>query len=288
MKTFGKAFEGAPAIPGATAPRGVFGEHPSSTPKYVLGAGPRRDYTQTLARLYVSTSGTVDRKRFIDSVSRDSPDRTSGTSTVLSQALTGYGYLDFLLQRVSHPQVEKAEVIETVADTHVAYYFGGAAPTYRYAGVVLNSVEDDQAVNLFRMYRDVIRGSELARRRKLVALAYDSYIVSGTVMNLDENFSAENEMVVSFSFDLLAHSVFLRPNYDQFGLVVAESEFDPQNIMQETTPSGAVSGKFQLSMVAPPKAPASEAPPTDTSAVDSTTTANDDLSVADKLATPLQ
>ena len=277
MASFGKPFSGAKAIDGATAPRGIFGEHPSSTPKYVLGAGARRDFTETMARLYVTTSGPVDKQRFLDSVRQDSPEAASPTSAVLAKALTAFGYLDFLLQRVTHPNTEKAEVIETIADSHVAYYFGRGAPIYQYGGVVVNSTEDDQAVNLFRMYRDILRGSQLARRRKLVSLAYDSYIVSGSLMNLEETFSAENEMVVGFGFQLLAESVFLRPNFGAFGLVVAESDFDPDSIMKIVSATGGVTGTYRLSMVAPAKTPASEAPPTDTSAQDSTKTANTDL-----------
>jgi len=96
-------------------------------------------------------------------------------------------------------------------------------------------------------------------------------------MNLEETFSAENEMVVGFGFQLLAESVFLRPNYGAFGLVVAESDFDPDSIMKVVSATGGVTGTYRLSMVAPAKTPASEAPPTDTSTQDSTKTANTDL-----------
>jgi hypothetical protein len=221
---FTRPYEGAAGkIAGATPPRGIHGLHPISTPKYVLGQNTERlDYTETMARLYVPVS-PAERARFMQSVQESHYDPTTG---VLAEALTGRGYLEFLLQRASHPHLEKAEIVETVADTFVAYFFGAAASTFSYSGVVLNTVEDDQAVNLFRLYRDILRGSELAKRRKRVNIAYDSYIVSGTILNLQEDYTAENETAVPFSFSLLVHAIYLRINYGQFGLVVPELEFE--------------------------------------------------------------
>lgn len=221
-----------PALAGVEAPnvsdvRGIHAEYPSSTPKYARGGGARTDnYTKTLARVYVDVTPD-ERQTFLNSI-------TEVDTKALAIALTGTGYVDFLMQRVNHNWAEKAEVIENLADGFVVYFFGQSAPVFNYSGTLVNSFEDDQAVGMYRLYRDVLRGTQLARRQKLAHLRYDSYIVSGAMMNLVEDMESSNEMVVGFSFQFVVRKVTLLPNPER-GILVVDGAFDEKGLLTKAT-----------------------------------------------------
>ncbi len=205
--------------------KGVFSEFPSATPKWTgrgVG-GTESDFRETMARMFIQLE-EKELQRFLTSVAAGAHD--NGESKILASVLAGAGgkdrgtgYIDFLLQRASHAFQEKSQVIETLADNYVVYYFGAAAVPFTYSGTVLNTVEDDQAINMFRIYRDMIRGTQLARRRKLLRLRYNGMIVSGSVQNLNLDLDGDNEMSLSFSFQLLPKSILILPTPD-FGIVV--------------------------------------------------------------------
>lgn len=188
--------------------RGVFAAYPGMTPKYALNQGPRRDGQETMARLYVQVD-PGEWKVFRSSVAALDPE-----SAALADVLagTGHGYIDFLLQAARHSHHEKMEVAELLSDSHATYVFGQHAPTYQYSGVLINSVQDDQVHKWFRLYRDILRGTMLARRNKVVRLRYNGFIVTGIVTAMDFALAAENELAVPFSFSLLVSDVALLPS----------------------------------------------------------------------------
>lgn len=235
-------------------PRGVFSEFPSSTPKWLgkqsNGANLFRD---TMARMFILLN-EGERKRFLDSVDashRGGGMDDSGEARILAAVLAGdtkseggAGYIDFLLQRADHHFQEKSAIVETLADNYVMYYFGAAAEPFSYSGVVLNTFEDDQAINMYRLYRDVLRGTQLARRRKLVRLRYNGMIVAGSMMNLTLGLTAESETAMSFSFQIMPKTVQLMANPD-FGVVsistpVGVHEFFLKDV---DTPTNTLAGR---------------------------------------------
>jgi hypothetical protein len=66
--------------------------------------------------------------------------------------------------------------------------------------MLLNTWQDDQRVWMLRMYRDILRGTQLARRRKLVRIRYDSVIVSGVFLGLTNSVQGDLIDGVPFSF----------------------------------------------------------------------------------------
>lgn len=207
-------FEGLP-------PRGVFGEYPGATPKYALNDGQQTDFREQLARMFIQVKNY---KNFIDSFKDDASKKIAEVigGTVAADGLTnakeGNGYIDFLLQAVQQSYQEKHQVVETLADDHVAYFFGQAAPMFNFSGTLINTKQDDQAMNMLRLYREMGRGSKLAQRNTLISIRYDGLIASGAMMNLTWNLSAEMETAVPFSFSLLVKQVIQLPN--RYGAVV--------------------------------------------------------------------
>lgn len=227
-----KSRDGLSVVP---YPRGVFSEFPSSTPKWLGQRGDKTyDYRETMARMFILLNAN-ERSRFLASVDashRGGGMGDNGEARTLAAVLAGdtkteggTGYIDFLLQRAGHQFQEKSAIVETLADNYVMYYFGAAAEPFHYSGTVLNTYEDDQGINMLRLYRDVLRGTQLARRRKLVRLRYNGMIVAGSMMNLTLDLTAETESAMSFSFQIMPKTVQILPN-PSFGVVSLKTPFE--------------------------------------------------------------
>lgn len=184
-------------------PSGIFADFPGSTPKYALNRGPRdAEYRDTMARMFIQMS-PKEREKFVKSV----PPETRELAQVLAGAGTrsggGLGFIDFLLTQVNESFQEKYQIVESLSDNFIVYTFGQKAPMFTYSGIAMNSYQDDQRVWLMRLYQDILRGTQLARRRKLVRLRYDSVIVSGIFVAHSQTLEGTAENYAQFSFSLI-------------------------------------------------------------------------------------
>lgn len=190
-----------------THSRGVFSAYPMSTPKFAKHTQNRRhEFDDTMARMFVPVT-SAEYQAFISSFSDPI---TRSIMKVLSgdnARQGGSGYIDFLLTSAQHSFDERVQVTETLGDSYVAYFFGHAPQTFAYQGVLLNTFQDDWAMNMFRVFRDIGRGTQLARHRKTFKLRYDSMIVTGAMLNFSWSLSADMQMSCPFSFNLLVKSV---------------------------------------------------------------------------------
>jgi hypothetical protein len=224
-------------------PKGIFGEHPGATPKYATNlaalANEHADFRDTMARMFIQVGSKEEYEKFIASVKEQDPNIESlarvlaGTNLAVGNRNdgTGTGYIDFLLQNVQHQFQEKMQIVETLADSYVAYFFGQGAPIFQYSGILINSKQDDQAHNMLRIYQSMIRGYQLARRKKILRLRYNNLIVNGAAFNFGFNLAAENEMACPFNFSLLVKSIIpLRNEYS--GIVVADNLFATESELQ--------------------------------------------------------
>jgi hypothetical protein len=184
-------------------PRGVFAQFPGATKKYTLNAGPRdNEYRETMARMFIEMT-EQERKLFVSSVPPDTRPLAEVLAGVGTGGSGGTGFVDFLLTQVNEQYSEKFQVVESLSDNFVVYLFGQSAPQFSYSGLLLNTYQDDQRVWMTRLYQDVLRGTQLARRKKLLRLRYDSVIVSGVMLNLNMAIAADQEDRVPFSFTFI-------------------------------------------------------------------------------------
>jgi hypothetical protein len=182
---------------------GVFAQFPGATPKYAINKGARdNEYRETMARLYIQMSAG-ERAGFIQSVPQESRELARVLCGVNPGGIGGTGFVDFLLQTVSEPFQEKVQIVETLSDNFIVYTFGQAAPQFQYSGTLLNTYQDDQRVWMMRMYRDIMRATQLARRRKLIRLRYDSVIVTGVMIAHQQSLSGDIENAAQFAFTLI-------------------------------------------------------------------------------------
>lgn len=187
----------------ARGPGGVFARYlQGSTPKYAVNDGVDREpgQAETMARMYIKTSHLTSLKNSITD-----PEVKRHLIDILAENPANHnaGYVDFFLTQINHSFQEKVQIVETLSDNYVAYYFGAAAPVFSYTGFLRNTVQDDQAVAFLRLYQAILRGTQLARRGLTVSLRYDSFVVVGTVMNYSDTRVANSESAVQFTFNFL-------------------------------------------------------------------------------------
>ena len=192
-----------PSSPTSSEPRGVFAQFPGATKKYNLNRGVRdNEFRETMARMFIQMS-EKERELFVNSVPPETRPLAKVLAGVGSGASGGTGFIDFLLTNVTEQYSEKIQVMETLADDYVIFVFGQHAPTFRFSGALLNTYQDDQRVWLTRLYNDVLRGTQLARRKKLLRIRYDSVIVSGVMTDMQMGIQADQEDHVSFAFGFI-------------------------------------------------------------------------------------
>lgn len=184
----------------------------ATTPKYARNEGHLSNtYTDldAMARIYVRVDAP-ELTLFLNSIHSDQVRRVARRALagdLSPDPTTPTGYVDFLLTGVSQPLSEMVQVSSSLSDNYAAFFFGQAPPTWSYNGMLINSKQDDQASNFQRLYLEILRGTQLARRQKLVSIRYDSVVVTGAMMNLVTNLEASNELAVPFSFNLLVKRI---------------------------------------------------------------------------------
>lgn len=194
---------------------GVRSRFPRSTPKYARYSGIRHhEFVETTARMYLQVRNPeafyreVSGDKNIEAIARV----LAGRHEAGKPPEGGYGYIDFFLQQANHSLNEKVQVVETLSDNYVAFFFGQQAPVFQYSGSLMNTYQDDWAVNMLRLYQELGRGSRLARRGLLFYLKYDSIVVSGSLLNLNWSMTGDVEIVVPFSFNFLVRKIHILYN----------------------------------------------------------------------------
>ena len=190
-----------------TSARGVFSAYPFMSPKYARHRPSRRgEYDQTMARMFIRVPPKLY-DRFYASLEDADTRKIARVLAGDDVSKGGHGYIDFLLQQAVHELVEKVQVVETLSDSYVAFFFGQAPPTFQYSGVLFNTYQDDWTMRMFRIFRDLGRGTQLARRGFILSLRYDSMIVQGAMTNISWSLQAGKEGYCPFSFSLLVKSI---------------------------------------------------------------------------------
>ena len=247
----GNARDGRPS--GAT---GVFADQPFMSPKYSRHRQNRHhEFEDTMARMFIKVAPDLY-ESFIESL--DDEDTRNVAKVLAGDDVKkgGHGYIDFLLQSAIHSFSEKMQVSETLSDSYVAFFFGHAPPMFQYQGTLFNTYQDDWSMRMFRIFRDLARGTQLARRNLILRIKYDSMIVSGAMTNFSWTLTAGQETYTPFSFNLLVKDIqILYGGMSPPTKYVREGSFTPQDFQLE----GSGFGDQQASLTyigTPPGQPA--------------------------------
>ena len=219
--------------------KGVFAENPGCTPKY----NTRNDQNETMARLLVPLPSHTARRRFVESFGADNQARELAEALAVTEESAGpkgdgrygMGYIDFLLMAAVEQHEEKVQVVDVLSDNFVQYFFGEHPPIFQYQGKLLNTEQDDWRNAFSIVYNSIIRGTQLARRRRLVTLTYDNVAVTGTVLGMSQTLTGDMEMAADFSFKFLVKrfDVYRRP-----GITFNPPSGFPSNVVSPKTFGG--------------------------------------------------
>jgi hypothetical protein len=126
-------------------------------------------------------------------------------------------------------------VVDVLSDNFVQYFFGEHPPIFQYQGKLLNTEQDDWRNAFSIVYNSIIRGTQLARRRRLVTLTYDNVAVTGTILGMNQTLTGDMEMAADFSFKFLVKrfDVYRKP-----GITFNPPSGFPNNVVNPSTFGG--------------------------------------------------
>jgi hypothetical protein len=131
--------------------------------------------------------------------------QTSGSTNVNTggpQGLVLNSYSRFFLQSAVEQQTEKYQIVETFSDFYVFFY--GVRPSiYRYNGIVLSDPKNRWQNDLQYFYQNYFRGTQLAERAAQAVLYYNSRQVSGFILGLSMQETADMNKGIPFAMDFL-------------------------------------------------------------------------------------
>ena len=216
---------------------GTFSSFPTYSEKWARHAPRKPDFMDTMARMFIRIpAGDYD--KFLAELEDPETRRIATYLTGDDAGKGGVGYLDFILQDATHQYNEKLQVCETLSDNYVAFFFGHQAPMFTYRGTLYNTYQDDWAMRMLRIFRDLARGTQLARRGLVLYLKYDSIIVQGAMVDFRYNVQAGREMAVNFDFSLLVKRVSIVYGSEGYPTdLIGEKHFAPEGY--HTDDSGA-------------------------------------------------
>ena len=213
-----------------TRSRGVFSAYPFMSPKYARHRPNRRhEYDQTMARMFIKVAPDLYDK-FVASLEDEDTKKVARVIAGDDVNKGGHGYIDFLLQRAVHELNEKMQVVETLSDNYVAFFFGHAPPVFQYQGTLYNTYQDDWTMRMFRIFKSLGRGTALARQNLVMRLRYDSMIVSGAMTNFSWQTIAGQETYCPFTFSFLVSGI-----QTVYGNVAPPTRFEKE---ERFTPEG--------------------------------------------------
>lgn len=207
---------------------GAFSSFPTFSEKWARHAPRKPDFMDTMARMFIRIpAGTYD--KFLAELDDPETRRIATYLTGDDAGKGGVGYLDFILQDATQQFNEKVQVCETLSDNYVAFFFGHQAPMFTYRGTLYNTYQDDWTMRMLRIFRDLARGTQLARRGLVLYLKYDSVIVQGAMVDFRYVLQAGREMATNFDFSLLVKSVNIIYGSEGYPTdLVGEKHFAPE------------------------------------------------------------
>lgn len=160
---------------------------------------------------YITNRGPTSRIRLLT----NDPNRSTNFGTGIDLSITTLpadvkamtsdeGYTNFLLTDVQVGFSEKVQVMETFGDTEVAYYFGKSPVVFTLSGLLFDDIDNDWFTKFLRLYTNVMRGTELARRYELIQVILPNMEIIGSVMNMSYSENSQRDTDIPFSFQVLA------------------------------------------------------------------------------------
>lgn len=133
----------------------------------------------------------------------------SGISDKINEQLFASGgktYADFLITSMSFGFAEKMQLTQVFGDHTVAYAFGASPVILNIQGVVTDDIDNDWFVKFIFLYKDFLRGTQMARNFDLAQLATHNAVYDGVIMSINMSQDSSNDTLVQFQMQFLVRS----------------------------------------------------------------------------------
>lgn len=132
-----------------------------------------------------------------------SNDNKVSKNQFVNDLLSGKTKDTFILKNVEEVFSERHQIIETFGEDFAVFMTGERPKIFTYSGMLVNDAYRGWKSSFVAAYKELLRGSELAKRRLKVSITYDYVTVEGYVLELGTNTESEDEVSVPFTFQML-------------------------------------------------------------------------------------
>lgn len=137
------------------------------------------------------------------------------------------GMTSFFVQAISYVDNEKHQIMQTFGDDAAVFFFGRAPRMITISGVLLDDVYNNWFYKFLTVYDRYLRGTRLARNFRLINLELPNATMTGVILGLQYDQSAENDTVVRFTFSMLVK------NYEPVSAIPFVSQETVYNLTQQ-------------------------------------------------------
>ena len=137
-------------------------------------------------------------------------------------------FTSFLITQMSYQFTEKIQLSQVFGDHTVAYAFGASPIILNITGVVTDDLDNDWFTKFIFLYKDYMRGTQLARNFELGRLSTNNATYDGAIMSLSMSHDSSNDALVTFNMQFLvrAFEFYSAQEYRADDLVSAEDLMD--------------------------------------------------------------
>ena len=170
---------------------GGFSDTGSTTEDNLLNPRMVGEDEDNIASISISTSTDQSLQTTADA---------SATEIVYGDIVNAYSR--FFLQGVSEAQTEKYQIVETFTDFYT-FFYGKRPSTYNFRGMLMNDPNNKWTNDLMFFYENFFRGTKAVEIGAQAVINYDGRVVSGFILDLNVQQSAELDKGAMFSLNML-------------------------------------------------------------------------------------
>lgn len=108
---------------------------------------------------------------------------------------------NFLLQSVSMPREEKAQIIENFGEAF-GFFSGSRAHVFRFSVMLLNSIDFNWRSEWITNYENTFRGTRLVEQGARLYISFDDLLLEGYMLNTNVDQTSTDPFLVPCSFTL--------------------------------------------------------------------------------------
>jgi hypothetical protein len=179
---------------------------------------PERLFTTRSRNYYVNPNGNGDRgqRAYIKYLGGSSSSSSLlGTGNNVTTGLTGGGnyggYASFLLTHVHGDVTEKTQVVQTLGDGEVVYYFGREPLMFQFQGFLIDSVDNAWFTDFVTGYIGNMRGTITAQNYQLLQIFLPTMTLTGTIPHMSFDLDSQNDVIIPFEFQFLVKQITPTP-----------------------------------------------------------------------------